>query len=473
MDNLSRDTIPNQKQYPERILQFGGGNFLRAFSNWMFEILNEETNFSSSIIIVKPTPRGDYTALRVQEGLYHVILNGLANGHLKTEQRLIQNISRIIHPYKEWNAFLATAELEEIRFIISNTTESGITYEAGISFETETVPLNFPAKLTHWLYRRFLHFDGATDKACIFLPCELIIQNGQQLKKCILQYTADWNLGTAFENWVETSNVFCDTLVDRIVSGFPSNAAEETQEALGFKDALMVEGEAYHSWIIKADTSVQKALPFSKTGLNVRFVEDLDIHRQIKVRLLNGAHTALVPTAYLAGYRYVFEAISDPRVKKFINALLLDEVIPTIDHPKADLEAFAEAVIQRFENPSIQHKLLSIALNSTTKFKIRLLPSLLVYYQKHQRLPKRIIFALAALIHFYRGHWKAEEIPLKDDLKHIQYFQEAWGEYKEDYAALAQRILAYTDLWGQDLNEVTGFTNSLTYALDRQDFFEL
>ena len=469
---LNRNTISSRARYPERVLQFGGGNFLRAFSNWMIEVLNEETDFSSSVIIVKPTPRGDYTALRAQDGLYHVILNGLEDGKLKTETRLIQNISRIIQPYQAWEDFLTTAKQEEIRFIISNTTESGITYEAGIPFDLKVAPLNFPAKLTHWLYHRFLHFEGAKDKGCIFLPCELIIENGQQLKKCILKYAADWQLGTAFEEWIDTANLFCDTLVDRIVSGFPSNTAEKIQDALGFKDTLLVEGEAYHSWIIKGDAAVEEALPFGKTDLNVKFVKDLDIHRQIKVRLLNGAHTALVPTGYLDGYRYVAEAINVERVNTYIKALLLEEVIPTIDYPKLELEAFASAVLQRFENPSIHHKLLSIALNSTTKFKTRLLPSMLGYYHKKQRLPKRIVLALAALIHFYRGHWKEEEIPLKDDLKHIQYFQEAWNEYKDDYSALAQKILAFSDLWEQDLNEIEGLAELLASALDRRTFFD-
>ena len=470
MKPLNRRTASVEQLYPERVLQFGGGNFLRAFSNWLIDLLNEQTDFGGAVIIVKPTPNGAYEVLRKQEGLYHVVLNEWKDGQLHTNIRLISCIRQIIQPYQEWETFLATAELPYIRFILSNTTEAGISFEDKLPYSPGEASLNFPAKLTHWLYRRFTFFQAAADKGCIFLPCELIEANGQTLKACILNYAKAWKLEMAFQEWIETYNFFCDTLVDRIVSGYPQEKAAALQATLGYEDQLLVEGEAYHSWVIQGKDLVAKELPFSQTSLNVRFVRDLDIHRQIKVRLLNGAHTALVPTAYLAGHRLVSEAVADEHVFRFIKGLLYEEIIPTISHPRKELEAFAAAVLQRFANRSIRHQLLSIALNSTSKFKTRLLPSLLAYYHQQGQLPKHITLALAALVHFYRGEWQGDPISLKDAPDAIAFFKDCWAEHSDDLNALAQAVLANEMLWGQDLNQVPELRELLARFLDRKDF---
>lgn len=459
MHQLTNQSIEKRNAYPIRVMQFGGGNFLRAFTDWMIEELNEKTTFKGNIAVIKPTERGDYSALRQQDGLFHVILNGIKGGQLISQKKLITCVSKVIHPYREWEAYLQLAENPDIRFIISNTTESGIRFNASDKLEDKP-PREFPAKLTAWLYHRFQHFSGDLAKTCILLPLELVEQNGDLLKNCLLQYAKSWNLGSDFRSWVE-AQTYCNTLVDRIVSGYPEKEAERLKEELGFEDKLLVAGEYYHSWVIQAPDHVQEELPFSQTDLNVKFVEDLDIHRKIKVRILNGAHTAMVPVAYLSGARTVLEAMQNEQVSNYIEALLFREVVPSIAYSKTELEAFANDVLDRFRNPTLQHRLLDISLNSTSKYVTRLLPSLLQYQQQKQQLPKRVVFALAALIRFYKGDWQGEAIPLRDAADRLAFFEKAWAENSESMDDLAAIVLSQKEIWGGDLNEVAGLTSLL------------
>ncbi len=455
------NSYTNANKPPERILQFGGGNFLRAFADWMIDILNEQTDFKGSVIIVKPTERGDYVSLRKQNGLFHVVLNGLRDGQTVEEIRQIRCVSRIIQPYREWEDFLKTAALPSLRFVVSNTTEAGIVFNPKDTFSLQQCPNEFPAKLAIWLYQRYQTFRGAADKGCIFLPLELIPDNGTQLQACILKYAAYWKLAPAFSQWIQQQQIFCNTLVDRIVSGYPHEHAARLATQIGIRDELLVAGEAYHNWIIQGPETVAEELPFADTQLNVTFAQDLDIHRKIKVRLLNGAHTSMVPMGLLSGVALVSEAMEHPLIGPFIEELLAEEVIPTIGFPEADLKAFAAAVFNRFRNKAIRHQLISIALNSTSKYASRLLPTLLDYHKHYGKLPQRMALALAALIRMYKGDTEG----LKDDQKNLQFFKEAWSTHEKDPSALVETILARTQIWGQDLNKIPELTQTVSTYL--------
>jgi len=313
MQNLNRQITNKPKTLPLKVMQFGGGNFLRAFVDWMVHVLNQETNFNGGVVVVKPTERGDYQVLKSQDGLFTVVLDGIKNSKLVAEKILVDCVQNVVNPYSEWDAYIEMAKSPDIRFIVSNTTEAGIRFNAADAFEGNP-PKEFPAKLTLWLYHRFQHFGNDITKGCILLPCELVEDNGEALKAAVLQYTAHWNLDGDFVNWIYTANHFCSTLVDRIVSGYPLDRADKIHSELGYEDKLLVSGEYYHSWVIKGPELVRKELPFAKTDLNVEFVHDLVPYREMKVRILNGAHTSMVPVGYLAGHRLASDDI--PRDEK-------------------------------------------------------------------------------------------------------------------------------------------------------------
>ncbi len=449
MTLLNRTTANIPVQHPVKIIQFGGGNFLRAFADWMFDVLNKETDFKGSVAIIKPTKRGDYDALKKQEGLFHVALEGLVSGTLVSETQLITSVSKIIQPYTQWNDYLALAEQPDVRFVVSNTTESGIKFSEN-DLKTETPPHEFPAKLTLWLYHRFNFFKGAKDKGCILLPCELIEDNGAVLQQTILDYAKHWNLDEQFSLWIQKSNYFCNTLVDRIVSGYPTAKPPK----LAFTDTLLVAGEYYHSWVLQAPKWVQEELPFANTNLNVQFVDDLKAYREIKVRVLNGAHTILVPVGYLFGIDKVREAVTNTTVGAFLKEALYNEICPTLAMPKSDVDAFAKSVLDRFKNPSIEHALLSISLNSIAKFKTRVLPSVLAYIAQNNTVPKALLFSLASLLVFYKGTRDKETILLKDDIEVLTFFKEQWGH--QTVEVVVKNTLSHTAFWGLDL---TSFLN--------------
>lgn len=467
MKKLNRTTTNLPPNKPAKILQFGGGNFLRAFTDYMIDELNNQTNFNAGLIIVKPTENGDYTALRKQDGLFHVLTKGIKNGKLVADTQLINCVQQIIHPYLEWDAFLKTAEVDSLRFIVSNTTEAGIQFNENDK-NTATPPKEFPAKLTLWLYHRWQYFQGRPESGCIHLPCELIEQNGEQLKSCILAYADLWQLNGGFKYWINQHNHFCNTLVDRIVPGFPKDTIQSVYESISFEDELVAIAEPYHVWVIEAEKEIQAELPFAKTNLNVVFTNDLAPYRQLKVRILNGAHTTMVPYGYLAGIETVREAVEDEKVGAFLSKALFEEILPTLDFPQATLEKYANDVLDRFKNPFIHHQLISIALNCTSKFKVRVLPSLLAFHQKKGILPKNLVTAFAALLYFYKGKRGAEAIPLKDKAEVLSFFKniwQAWDDQVINTEQLVQTVLGKTDLWGQDLTKIDELPSALTKAL--------
>lgn len=460
MQRLNRTNTVAAKYAERKVMVFGGGNFNRAFGCWMIDLLNEQAGFNGGVILVKPTPGSDYTALREQDGLYHVILNGIEAGQLVSKTRLVTAIDQIVHPYLDWDQYLTTAEEPSLGYIISNTTESGIRFEPKDQL-SDAPPSSFPAKLSRWLHHRFQHFSGASDKACVFLPCELIADNGDALKECVLRYAQQWGLSAEFQHWVTAQCIFCNTLVDRIVTGYPSDKAEDIQSEIGWEDQMLVAGEPYHSWIIQGPAQLAAQLPFDQIGLAVKWVAQLEDYRAQKVKILNGAHTSMVPVGHLAGKVSVKEAIETPAIGQFIESLLQEEVWPSLDFSAADLTDFTSKTLDRFRNPFLFHKLLDIALNSISKFKTRLLPSLLGFVDKKGFCPPRISLALAALIVMYKGEWEAVQTPLRDDPKVLAFFQSIWAE-SEDISQLVTKVLAQTDFWEQDLNQISGLSELVT-----------
>jgi tagaturonate reductase len=444
MKLLSRAAVGRETAHPIRVLQFGGGNFLRAFADYLIQTLNEETDFDGGVALVKPTAGGDYASLRQQDGLFHVLTQGIHEGQAVRAIKRVECIQQIVHPYQNWAAYASTATLPEIRFVLSNTTE------AGIAFREEPMPANapakeFPGKLTQWLFRRFQHFQGAADKGLIFLPCELIEQNGQELKHCILKYARHWNLGEPFESWIETHNIFCNTLVDRIVPGAPANA-EEIWSETGWEDRELVTAEPYLLWAIEATEQVKQELPFSQTRQNVVFTDDLNRFRTLKVRILNGAHTAMVPVGLTNGIQTVREFVEHPQWGAWLTDLLQKEIAPTLPFNAQEIQNYIVAILDRFRNPSIHHKLSDIALNSTSKFRVRLLPSAIDYHQKMNTVPEHIAQSLAALILLYKGDIAG--LP-RDSEEAVRFFEACWALGSPD--VITDKILSNSTLWGEDI----------------------
>ncbi len=458
MKLLNRANANISQERPIKILQFGTGNFLRGFVDWAVDLLNQKSAFNGDIQIVQPHGKSPATALNEQEGLYHVITRGFKDGQVVEEERLITSVRSAINPYLEYEKFLALADNPDLRLMVSNTTEAGIYFDAQ-DRERESVPASFPGKLTALLYRRFSVFQGDPTKGLIHLPCELIEQNGQKLKETILQYADLWSLGQQFKNWVHQHNTFCNTLVDRIVPGFPQERTQEIENKIGFEDQQMVMAEPFHLWIIEGPQSLEQEFPIGQTGLDIFYAADLTPYRTRKVRILNGAHTAMVPLAYLRGLRTVREAVEDPFIGDFLKQTIYDEIIPTLDLPQEELEKFAQDVVERFKNPYIKHQLKDIALNSVSKFQVRVLPSLLEYHRRKNELPEGLVLSFAALIVFYRGRYGNEALPVRDTPEVVDFFKEVWKD--ENSGPIATKVLAQTAFWKQNLNNIEGLSDLL------------
>jgi len=461
---LSKSTFKGYNEYPEKVLQFGEGNFLRAFVDWMFHELNKKAGFNGSVVVVQPIERGMVNMLNEQDGLYTLYLRGLKNGNAESTHETIDVISRGINPYEDFGAYLQTAENPEMRYVLSNTTEAGITFDASDE-PTKTPPNSFPAKLAVWLNHRYNTFNGDNSKGVHIIPCELIEKNGENLKKVIHQLVEKWGLEEGFINWLNTACTFSNTLVDRIVPGYPRERIAEITEELGYEDKQVVEGEHFHLWVIEAPEELQKELPFPSLGLDVLYVKDITPYRTRKVRILNGAHTALVPVAYLYGIDTVREAVEHPVVGKFLKDEISEEIVPTLDLPKEELEQFANEVIDRFRNPFIKHQLMSIALNSWAKFETRVLPSIIEYKNRKGSIPQRLAFSLAATIAFYKGKRGNEDINLNDDAEALTLLKNIWAKSDGSESAIKEvvtEVLGYEKNWKKDLNQVEGLNEAVT-----------
>ena len=448
-----------------RVLQFGEGNFLRAFVDRMIDDANQRIGFDAGVRIVQPIPRGMAATLKEQDGLYTLILRGVAEGKTVRDVRIVRSVVDAMDPYTDFVAFLAAARDEELRFVVSNTTEAGIALNEGDRLE-DAPPASFPAKVTRLLWERYRALGDRAGTGLIFLPCELIDGNGRQLEACVRETARRWALGDGFMAYLERENVFCSTLVDRIVTGYPREEASALCAELGYEDALIDTGEPFGLWVIEGPESVAEQFPLDKAGCPVVFTRDVTPYRTRKVRMLNGAHTTIVCAGYLAGLDTVRDCMMDEQMRAFLTRALYGEIMDQLPLERADLEAFAQAMLERFENPFNRHMLLSIALNSVSKFTARVLPSIKAYLAAKGRLPQCLSLGLAALIAFYRGARAdeqgeysgtrgADRYVVRDDAHVLSAFSAMPGMDAPD--ALAQAALADASLWGEDLTLLDGF----------------
>lgn len=464
MKQLNRSNFPGAS-YPEKIIQFGEGNFLRAFIDWQIDHLNEQTDLNAGVVLIRPIDTGFPASLSTQDGLYTTLIRGLnEQGESQRTARIIRSVTRELNVYQDFPSVLVLAENPDIRFVFSNTTEAGITYQASDALD-DAPASSFPAKLTQLLYRRFSVFNGAADKGWIILPCELIDYNGEKLKAIIQDYAKQWQLPAQFSLWLNEHNTFCSTLVDRIVTGFPGDEHKPLQEEFGYSDQFMDTAEYFYLFVIQGPKWLSEALCLDQLSpeqaMNIKIVDDIKPYKERKVAILNGAHTAMVPVAFLAGIDSVGESMADQQITGFIENTIFNEIIPTLNLPQDELKSFANDVLDRFRNPFIKHQLSAIALNSMTKYQTRILPQLLTYYQQTGKLPVNLTFALAALIAFYRGQRDNQTYPLQDDQKWLQFYQQGWADVDAGRLSiheLVKKILGDADHWGQDLTQVPGLT---------------
>lgn len=463
MKELNRKTA-NAKQYPERIIQFGEGNFLRAFVDWIVWNMNEKADFNASVVVVQPIAQGMVDMLNKQDCLYHVNLQGLDQGVAVDSLTMIDVISRALNPYTENEAFMKLAEQPEMRFIISNTTEAGIAFDPSCKL-TDVPASSYPGKLTQLLYHRFKTFHGDKTKGFIIFPCELIFLNGHKLKETIFQYIELWNLEEAFKAWFEEACGVYATLVDRIVPGFPRKDILTIQEKLQYNDNLVVQAEIFHLWVIEAPKEVAEEFPADKAGLNVLFVPSEEPYHERKVTLLNGPHTVLSPVAYLSGLNIVREACQHEVIGKYIDKVMFGELLETLNLPKDELIQFGKDVLERFNNPFVDHQVTSIMLNSFPKYQTRDLPGLKTYFDRKGVLPSGLVLGLAAIITYYKGGKRGDdEIKIQDDVKITNLLTDLWatGCTKR----VAEGVLNAEFIWGENLNLIPGLTEKIVYYLN-------
>ena len=464
---LNRSNVKNAKQYPTRILQFGEGNFLRAFTDWMVQKMNNEIDFNTGIDVVQPLPGGMIDLINQQDGLYHVYLKGIKNGAPVKEYEFIQCLNKGINPYTEFDSYKESILNPDLRFVISNTTEAGITFDPTDKLDMQ--PQNsFPGKVAALLYERFKAFEGAADKGLIFFTCELIDRNGDMLKKYVLQHAQNWNLGDEFVQWIKSACAFCNTLVDRIVPGFPKDDIKEIQAELGCEDNLVVVGEYFHLWVIEAPEWVASEFPAAKAGLDVKFVKDMTRFREQKVQVLNGCHTGSYAVSYLSGIDTVREAYENLETGNFMKELVYDEVLSVLDGSEKELKSFASKILERFSNPYIRHQWQSIALNAMSKWETRNLPSLLNFVKTHDMLPQKLVFSLAAMIAYFKGEAEGKSYNIQDDEWILEFYKEAWaacdGRPISIYR-LVEKVLSLEKVWKQNLNEVPNLTITVSHYL--------
>ena len=414
----------------ETVIQFGEGGFLRGFVDYFFHKLQEKGLYDGKIVVVQPIEKGMCQMLADQNCEYNLFLRGINNGQVVNEHTHVTSISRALNPYTQYEDYIALATSPDLRVLVSNTTEAGIVY-LGTEKLTDTPPKSYPAKLTQFLYKRF----QAGLKGLILLPCELIDNNGDNLKACVLKYADLWELGDEFKTWVNTENDFCNTLVDRIVTGYPRDEVEELTKQLGYTDNLIDTAEIFHLWVIQGNH--EDELPFNKAGYNIVWTDDVKPYKKRKVRILNGGHTSMVLGAYMYGLNTVGDCMKDKTVSAFLKKCLFDEIVPTLGNSETDIQ-FAKDVLERFSNPFIKHQLLSIALNSVSKFQVRVLPTILEYKEKFGKYPEALTFSMAALIAFYRTD-KAN-----DGAEIMEYMKDASVE----------DIMKREDYWHADLTEM-------------------
>lgn len=471
MELLSRSKT-GKKERPIKVLQFGEGNFLRGFVDYMIDIANEKGEFDGDIVLVKPIEFGTLDRFRSQECQYTVSLRGIVDGKPAVLNRIVTSVADVVAAHEEYEKYSSYAKLDTLRYIVSNTTEAGIVYDESDKLEMNP-PKSFPAKLAKFLYERYQYFNGTMDKGLVMLPVELIDDNGIHLKECVLKQADNWNLEDSFKKWVNEACIFTSTLVDRIITGYPREEDKKLWEEWGYRDELIVTGEPFALWVIESEKDIRGEFPLDKAGLPVIFTDNQKPYKQRKVRILNGAHTSFVLASYLAGNDTVLESMKDELIYKFMRSTIFDEVIPTLSLPEKDLVDFAEAVTTRFNNPYVKHALLSISLNSVSKWRARCMPSFLGYIDKTGTLPKHLTFSLAALMAFYQGteirdkaligHRNGEEYNIMDDDAVLKYFAANSTKPSKEFA---HGFLSNTTFFGQNLTQIEGLEDTVAAYLD-------
>lgn len=472
LDQADLDRYESVQSSPITILQIGEGNFLRGFMDWMIHVCRSQGLYEGSIAVTQPRPSGKHKieALARQDGLYTLVTRGIEQGERVERREIVTVVAKAFDPYSDWNAFLTLAASPDLQIVVSNTTEAGLTYRPEVWVEHKPIE-SYPGKVTALLYRRFLAFDGATDRGLIFLPCELLERNGDELQACVLRYIGDWRLPDAFKTWVLEHNRFLNSLVDRIVTGHPG---EEQAEAWftewGYTDAMLNTAEPYHFWAIEGEEELERLLPLRKAGLNVIWTDDLKPYQLRKVRILNGAHTLMTPLGLLYGLEQVREVMEHQEFGPFVREAVAEDIIPSVPLPERELRQFAESVFERFHNPFIKHRLADIAMNSISKFKVRLLPVLLHAAERGQPMPDRLVRAFAGLLRYYQvqrdedgGYWgetlDRTRYTVRDDAAVLEMLTRIWTDAREQNEPLEQTVselLKRSELWGRDLTELPG-----------------
>ena len=462
------------KDAPEKVMQFGEGNFLRAFVDYFFDVANEKAGWNGKVALVQPIAMGLTEYINKQDGLYTLYLRGSEKGEKIDYKRVISSVSRCINPYGDWDKVLELARSKDLEIIVSNTTEAGIVHDTESQFD-QNPPISFPAKLTRVLFERFT----AGLPGIVMLSCELIDNNGKELLNCVNQYIDDWKLSDDFRAWVNNENIFCSTLVDRIVPGRIRDPKEVAalDAANGYEDPLTDVGEIFGVWVIEGPQELEDRLPFKKAGVPVMVVPDVTPYKKRKVRILNGAHTGFVLGAYLAGFDIVRDCMHNDNIRGFMNKMLYEEVIPTLPLDKDDLMAFAEAVQDRFNNPFVNHELMSISLNSTSKWKARNLPSFLEYIKTEGKLPACLTMSLAAYIAFYSNDIqelnekglvcrrpKGNDYLISDDRWALEFY---WAHKDDSAEALVNAVLTNEQMWDQDLTKIEGLEAAVVANLKK------
>lgn len=443
-------------------IQFGEGNFMRGFVDYCIQLLNEETGFKGKVDVIQPIKEGMIEHLRKQDGQYHVFAEGVSKGKKVRSKHLITCLDELINPYEDYEGFLKLAENKNLAFIFSNTTEAGIKLDAS-DLKIDRPPNSFPAKLLLLLKHRYEKFNGDSNKVLHIIPCELIEKNGDRLKEILVEISNNWGLEDDFKLWLK-NNHFYNSLVDRIVPGYPKNNLDYYKQNLLFDDKLMLTCEPFFLWVIEGSPELLKVFPANQLkNIKVTVVPDLGIYRTRKVRILNGSHTSLVPIGLLKNITTVSGALNDDFLKSFITETLFEEIIPSIDFDEDELKSYATSVLERFTNPFIVHQLESIALNCISKFKVRVLPSICSYIEKKGKAPKNLSFALAALIYFYGKDVSQRSYKLKDDLKNIEFFKALWRE--SSLEKITEKTLSNSMLWDQNLLVIKPLRTSVSFAL--------
>lgn len=461
METLSRK-LYNKVERPIRIMQFGEGNFLRAFIDWFIDEMNKQADFNTNVVVVQPLANGRVMDLKAQDGLYTLMMEGVIEGNVIEDHHIIDVFNDYINPYSMYDEFLAYAHSTDLEMIISNTTEAGITLDKNDTDLSKT-PNSFPGKLLALLKERYDFFNGDMNRGWHIVACELIDNNGDELKRCLNELAKLNGFDEKFITWLNTANKFYNTLVDRIVPGYPRDKADELFQKFGYIDNNMVKGEAFHLWVIDGDPSIKDFLPFEKTNLNILFVDSIKPYKERKVKILNGAHTCMVPVAYLEGVRTVGDVMANPGLSNFVSDFVAEEVLPTINLPAEEILAFRNSVFDRFRNPFVRHELISISLNSMTKYKTRILPSATKYYDVTGKLPKHALFSFACLMEMYFLRKEDGTSLVSDDACFLDMYKELEGK---DAVTVVNHVMSL-EHWGYDFHEMNGSIEFVTECLNK------